>query len=97
MHFVEMPKLRRLWEQQAVDLEENEKERWLLMLEADDREDIRRELEAIAMKDPVMKKVFDQWAALSRDDQKWGEYETRKKVIHDELCCTRSGDSATTC
>lgn len=92
VHFVEMPKLLRLWEQQAVNLEENEKERWLLILEADDREDIRRELEAIAMKDPVMKKAFDQWEDLSRDEKTWIEYETRKKAIHDELSAAREAE-----
>ncbi|MDH4620000.1 Rpn family recombination-promoting nuclease/putative transposase [Brevibacillus sp. AY1] len=92
VHFVEMPKLLRLWEQQAVSLEENEKERWLLMLEADDREDIRRELEAIALKDPVMKKAFDQWEDLSRDEKTWIEYETRKKAIHDELSAAREAE-----
>ncbi|MCM3472353.1 Rpn family recombination-promoting nuclease/putative transposase [Brevibacillus borstelensis] len=92
VHFVEMPKLLRLWEQQAVNLEENEKERWLLILEADDREDIRRELEAIAMKDPVMKKAIDQWEDLSRDEKTWIEYETRKKAIHDELSAAREAE-----
>lgn len=92
VHFVEMPKLLQLWEEQAISLVENEKERWLLMLEADDREDIRRELEAIALKDPVMKKAFDQWEDLSRDDQKWVEYETRKKAIHDEQSAAREAE-----
>lgn len=92
VHFVEMPKLLRMWEQQAVNLEENEKERWLLILEADDRDDIRRELEAIAMKDPVMKKAFDQWEDLSRDEKTWIEYETRKKAIHDELSAAREAE-----
>ncbi|MGO0063636.1 Rpn family recombination-promoting nuclease/putative transposase [Brevibacillus fluminis] len=92
VHFVEMRKLVRLWEQRAVNLQKNEKERWLLMLEADDRGDIRRELEAIAMKDPVMKKAFDQWEDLSRDDKKWVEYETRKKAIQDELSVAKEAE-----
>ncbi len=44
------------------------------------------------MKDPVMKKAFDQWEDLSRDDQKWVEYETRKKAIHDELSAAREAE-----
>jgi predicted transposase/invertase (TIGR01784 family) len=84
VHFVEMPKLLKLWEREAFNLHENEKEKWLLLLEADDREDIRRELEAIAMKDPVIKKAFEVWEDLSRDEKKWIEYETRMKAILDE-------------
>ncbi|CAM3688877.1 Rpn family recombination-promoting nuclease/putative transposase [Brevibacillus invocatus] len=92
IHFVEMRKLLSLWEKQAINLQKNEKERWLLLLEADDREDIRRELEAIAMKDPVMKKAFDQWEDLSRNDEKWFEYESRKKAIQDELFAAREAE-----
>jgi len=36
----------------------NQLERWLLLLEADDHEEIRKELEAIAMRDPVMKRAI---------------------------------------
>lgn len=92
VHFVEMRKLLRLWEKQAINLQKNEKERWLLMLEADDRDDIRRELEAIAMKDPVMKQAFAQWEDLSRDEKTWIEYETRKKAIHDEQSAVKEAE-----
>ncbi|PTQ55294.1 MAG: Signal transduction histidine kinase [Candidatus Carbobacillus altaicus] len=59
--------------------------RWLLLLEADDHEEIRKELEAIAMKDPVMKQAFEEWEDMSRDMKKWVEYESRRKAILDEM------------
>lgn len=92
VHFVEMRKLLKKWEQKAVNLQENEKERWLLLLEADDREDIRKELERIAMQDPVMKRAFEKWEDLSRDEKTWIEYETRKKAIQDELSAAREAE-----
>jgi predicted transposase/invertase (TIGR01784 family) len=92
VHFVEMRKLVRLWEQQAINLDENQAERWLLLLEADEREDIRKELEAIAVSDPVMKQAFEQWEDLSRDDKKWFEYESRRKAILDEIAMVQEAE-----
>ncbi|MED3498614.1 Rpn family recombination-promoting nuclease/putative transposase, partial [Brevibacillus agri] len=45
IHFMEIPKLMDKWEQRAVNPHDNELERWLLLLEADDHEEIRKELE----------------------------------------------------
>lgn len=50
--------------QARLNPHDNKLERWLLLLEADDHEEIRKKLEAIAMKDPVMKRAFDEWEDL---------------------------------
>lgn len=92
IHFMEIPKLMDKWEQHAVDPHDNELERWLLLLEADDHEEIRKELEGIAMKDPVLKRVFEEWEDLSRDEKKWVEYESRRKAILDELAAVREAE-----
>ena len=89
IHFMEIPKLMDKWELRTVNPYDNELERWLLLLEADDHEEIRKELEAIAMKDPVMKRAFEEWEDLSRDERKWVEYESRRKAILDELAAVR--------
>jgi len=73
------------WRQGTVNPHENALVRWLLLLEADDHEEIRKELEAIAMKDPVMKQAFHEWEDMSRDMKKWVEYESRRKAILDEM------------
>ncbi|MGG1471500.1 Rpn family recombination-promoting nuclease/putative transposase, partial [Brevibacillus agri] len=78
--------------QRAVNPHDNELERWLLLLEADDHEEIRKELEAIAMRDPVMKRAFDEWEDLSRDEKKWVEYESRRKAILDEMAAVREAE-----
>ncbi|MGG3852707.1 Rpn family recombination-promoting nuclease/putative transposase [Brevibacillus agri] len=92
IHFMEIPKLMDKWEQRAVNPQDNELERWLLLLEADDHEEIRKELEAIAMQDPVMKRAFDEWEDLSRDEKKWVEYESRRKAILDEMAVVREAE-----
>lgn len=89
---MEIPKLMDKWEQRAVNPHDNELERWLLLLEADDHEEIRKELEAIAMRDPVMKRAFDEWEDLSRDEKKWVEYESRRKAILDEMAVVREAE-----
>ncbi|MED3500732.1 Rpn family recombination-promoting nuclease/putative transposase, partial [Brevibacillus agri] len=54
--------------------------------------EIRKELEAIAMRDPVMKRAFDEWEDLSRDEKKWVEYESRRKAILDEMAAVREAE-----
>ncbi|WP_019123222.1 Rpn family recombination-promoting nuclease/putative transposase [Brevibacillus massiliensis] len=92
IHFMEIPKLMDKWEQRTVNPYNNELERWLLLLEADDHEEIRKVLEVIAMRDPVMKRVFDEWEDLSRDEKKWVEYESRRKAILDEMAAVREAE-----
>ncbi|MBL0385307.1 PD-(D/E)XK nuclease family transposase [Tumebacillus sp. ITR2] len=83
VHFLELPKLMAKWDQQEVNPHEEDVVRWLLLLEADDRTDIRKELEEIAMEDPVMKQAFEKWEELSRDPKKLVEYRMRQKAILD--------------
>ena len=85
VHFMEMPKLMEKWRQGTINLHEDALERWLMLLEASDHEEIRKALEAIAMKDPVMKQAFEEWEDMSRDMKKWAEYESRRKAILDEM------------
>ncbi len=81
---MELPKLMAQWERRTVSPHTNELAKWLLLLEADEHAEIRKELEVIAMKDPVMKQAFEAWENLSRDPKKWVEYESRLKAILDE-------------
>lgn len=63
-----------------------------LLLEAGENEDIRRELEAIAMQDSVMKKAFEEWEDISRDPRAWAEYESRRKAILDDAAAVREAE-----
>ncbi len=92
IHFMEIPKLMVNWRKQTVNLHEDMLVRWLLLLEADENEEIRRELEAIAMQDPEMKRAFEEWEEISRDAHAWAEYESRRKAILDEAAVVREAE-----
>ncbi|MGZ4106938.1 MAG: Rpn family recombination-promoting nuclease/putative transposase [Tumebacillaceae bacterium] len=83
VHFIELPKLMKMWEYHEVDTKD-ELVRWLLLLEAYDHEDIRMILEEIAMEDPAMKQAFEQWDEVSQDQSKWYAYLSRLKYTLDQ-------------
>jgi predicted transposase/invertase (TIGR01784 family) len=89
VHFMELPKLMDWWEVGNASPEENLLARWLLLLEADNHEDIRGRLEAIAMEDRAMKKAFEEWEEVSMDDATWNEYRERRKAVLDDLAKVR--------
>jgi predicted transposase/invertase (TIGR01784 family) len=92
IHFMEIPKIMVNWRKKALNLHEDLLVRWLLLLEAGENEDIRRELEAIAMQDSVMKKAFEEWEDISRDPRAWAEYESRRKAILDDAAAVREAE-----
>ena len=92
MHFMELPKLMDRWQRGQASPEENLLARWLLLLEADDHEDIRERLWAIAKEDEAMKKAFEQWEEVSQDVESWAVYEHRRKVVMDELAKVREAE-----
>lgn len=92
IHFMEIPKLMVNWRKKALNLHEDLLVRWLLLLEAGENEDIRRELEAIAMQDSVMKKAFAEWEDISRNPRAWAEYESRRKAILDDAAAVREAE-----
>lgn len=92
VHFMELPKLMDWWEAGNASPEENLLVRWFLLLEADDHEDIRGRLEAIAMEDEAMKKAFEQWEEVSMDDNTWNEYRERRKGVLDGLAKVRESE-----
>ena len=98
LHFIEMRKLLVHWKQNKLNPWDNILARWLLLLGAVDKqagkvyEDIYQELEAIAMKDDVLKEAFDVWELLSADENKRLQYESRLKVALDEYAAKREAE-----
>ena len=90
VHFMELPKLMDQWEKGEASPEENHLVRWLLLLEAEEHEEIRARLEEIAMQDEAMKQAFAQWEEVSQDAESWIAYEQRRKVVLDEMSRARS-------
>ncbi|OIJ15528.1 hypothetical protein BKP35_00605 [Anaerobacillus arseniciselenatis] len=90
-HFVEIPKLLVQWKQERLNPRDDLLARWLLLLGTVDKKekkaykDILSELEAIALKDEVLRDALYSWEELSADRQKRYEYEARLKKYLDEI------------
>ena len=91
IHFMEIPKLMVNWRNRTVNPHEDRLVRWLLLLEADD-EEIRNELEAIGMSDPVRKEAFEKWEDISRDPHALAEYHSRRMALLDEAAIIREAE-----
>lgn len=95
IHFIEMTKLIQAWYDKLLDPWNNVLARWLLLLGTVDRrsnkiyEDIYKELEEIAMKDPVLRQAFQSWQELSSTKEQMLQYESRLKHLLDEEAAVR--------
>lgn len=98
IHFFEMPKLLKDWKENKLNPRNNLLARWLLLLGIVDKknskvyEDIFSELEVISMNDENLQEVFQNWEKLSMDKDKWHEYESRLKVVLDDLAAQREAE-----
>lgn len=82
---VEMPKLVKLWRQKRIGFGDDELVEWLLLLEADEDEALRKELEGRAMDNPALHEAMEKWEDLSRDPAAIREYEARHKAMMDRF------------
>lgn len=89
-HFIEMPKLIKDWQTGRLNHWDDTLARWLLLIGMVDcrkekvYEDIFKELEAIAMKDDILHKAFDDWDVLSGTKEEVAAYKARVKQLFDE-------------
>lgn len=89
-HFIEMGKLLKDWKKDKLDPWNDILARWLLMLGMVDRrnakyyDDIYAELEAISMKDELLRMAFENWEELSMNQEQYMAYESRSRRILDE-------------
>jgi predicted transposase/invertase (TIGR01784 family) len=85
IHLIEMPKLVKLWRQKRIGFGDDEVVEWLLLLEADEDEGLRKELEGRAMDNPALQEAIEKWEDLSRDPEAIREYEAHHKTMMDRL------------
>ena len=91
---MELPKFRHLYHTQLSACLQHPLERWLLLLDADQHEEIRTGLEAIAMSDPTMGKALDLWEEISRDPDNWAAYVSRDKELRDLYNLQKQAETA---
>ncbi len=90
LHFIEMPKLRRKWKNKEVTPQKDPLVRWLFLLDGNENEEIRKQLEVVAMEDPMIERAMKDWEAASVDPQLREQYFDRKKAILDELAAVEA-------
>jgi len=64
--------------------------RWLFLLDGNENEEIRKQLEVVAMEDPMIDRAIKDWEAASADPQLRELYFDRKKAILDELAAVEA-------
>ncbi|MHB1651875.1 MAG: Rpn family recombination-promoting nuclease/putative transposase [Desulfitobacteriaceae bacterium] len=90
MHYIEMPKLRRKWRKKEVTPQKDLLVRWLLLLDGNENEEIRKQLEVVAMEDPMIDRALKDWEVASADPQLRELYFDRKKAILDEFAAVEA-------
>jgi len=90
MHFIEMPKLRRKWRKKEITPQKDPLVRWLFLLEGNEDEEIKKQLEVVAMEDPMIERAMKDWETASADPQLRELYFDRRKAILDELAAVEA-------
>lgn len=90
MHFIEMPKLRQKWRLKEVAPQKDPLVRWLFLLDGNENEEIRKELEVIAVEDLMIDRAIKDWEEASADPKQRELYFDRKKAILDELAAVET-------
>ncbi|AXY11467.1 ATPase (plasmid) [Bacillus thuringiensis LM1212] len=85
IHSIELPKLIAQWRDAQVNPWHDALVRWLLLLAANEDQNLTDILEAIALEqDETLQKAIQKWDNMSHNQQFRREYEAREKVLLDE-------------
>jgi len=90
IHFIKMPKLRRKWRKREVTQQQDPLVRWLFLLDGNENEEFRKQLEVVAMEDPMINRAMKDWELASADPQLRELYFDRRKAILDELAAVEA-------
>ncbi|PHG70360.1 Rpn family recombination-promoting nuclease/putative transposase [Bacillus toyonensis] len=85
IHYLELPKIITQWRESQVNPWHDSLVRWLLLLAANEDQNLTETLEAIAMEhDETLQKAMDKWDNMSHNQTFRREYEAREKILLDE-------------
>ncbi|PGS83973.1 ATPase [Bacillus cereus] len=85
IHYIELPKILAQWRGAQVNPWHDSLVRWLLLLAANEDQNLIDTLEAIAMEqDETLQKAIDKWDNMSHNQAFRREYEAREKLLLDE-------------
>ena len=92
MHFIELPKLRKKWRLKEVTPQQDRLVRWLFLLDGNEDEEVRKQLEAIAMEDPMIDRAMKDWENVSTDPKLRELYFDRRKAVIDRMAAAREAE-----
>lgn len=92
IYYIELPKLRKKWRAKEVTPQQDQLVRWLFLLEGNEDEEIRKQLEAIAMEDSMIDRAMKDWENVSADPHLRELYFDRRKVVLDRLAAARAAE-----
>ncbi|MDF9622617.1 Rpn family recombination-promoting nuclease/putative transposase [Bacillus cereus] len=85
IHYLELPKIITQWRESQVNPWHDSLVRWLLLLAANEDQNLTETLEAIAMEhDETLQKAMNKWDNMSHNQTFRREYEAREKILLDE-------------
>ncbi|QBK25064.1 Rpn family recombination-promoting nuclease/putative transposase [Ureibacillus thermophilus] len=90
LHFIEYPTLIKAFEAKKVNLWNDAKARWLLLLGIVDQrfgifyEDLYKEMNLLSLRDEEIRLAFHKWHELSQQKKEWTAYEKRLQQTLDE-------------
>lgn len=85
IHYLELPKILTQWREAQVNPWHDSLVRWLLLLAANEDQNLTETLEAIAMEhDETLQKAMNKWDNMSHNQAFRREYEAREKILLDE-------------
>ncbi|MGI9860815.1 Rpn family recombination-promoting nuclease/putative transposase [Moorella naiadis] len=93
IRFIELPKMLARWKRGQLEEERDPLTKWFLLLEANEDQEITRELEAKAMRDTVLRKAIREWERLSQDPRTRAQYLSRLKGKMDHLSALKTAES----
>ncbi|KLU60281.1 PD-(D/E)XK nuclease family transposase [Peptococcaceae bacterium CEB3] len=91
-HYIELPKLRKKWRQKEVTPQQDRLVRWLFLLDGNEDEEIRKQLEAIAVEDPMIDRAMKNWENMSGDPKLRELYFDRRKALMDRMAAARAAE-----
>ncbi|MHB1407621.1 MAG: Rpn family recombination-promoting nuclease/putative transposase, partial [Desulfitobacteriaceae bacterium] len=92
MHFIELPKLRKQWRAREVTPQQDRLVRWLFLLDGNEDEEIRKQLEAISMEDPMIERAMKDWEYVSTDPKVRELYFDRRKAVLDRMAAAKAAE-----
>ena len=80
IHIIELPKMLEQWRAGKISPRQNDLIKWLMLLQSKEDMTVAKELEVLAMENPVVEKAMEVWKTLSQDPEARYEFQSRMRA-----------------